>query len=476
MRAEIRIDGERAVTLHPLDPGWAQGRGIEVHEGATRLSCRLDGRSGAARVLPWIEHLLPENGHRERSKERARRRLRAQGLSPTVLNTGHELWANAAKEYPGKTEVVAFDRNGEEVKPGKGGYVDLTDREVGWLVGLAGRIADGGKAADEYRTKLREHGLSGGRGKVCLRWDWERSRWTMPTGSSLSSHILKNESAREWLPAEGATESYCQRALGLAGIEAAWTRCRVYEGISTVVSWRSDRANVPRNVPLEPIHQEEWSQAIGLYPEEKKAEGGPEQGWAGLLRLLRRHGQDPECEEHKLVKAIAAIVMMGNGDTHRRNVGLQHVWGQEGRKVVLAPLYDCSSIEGVAWGPVKAMELPIGGEYEFDQVDGRHWRALAESAGTRIEGVMDAVRETAEKLPEGLAKAARIVLDENEVRNEGALKHRIDRIRSACEKRGRKILAEIGTRAEHAQARQAQAARRAQARPMPKTPTNLMER
>ena len=87
---------------------------------------------------------------------------------------------------------------------------------------------------------MREHGLGGGRGKVCLRWDWEKQGWLMPQGKALSSHILKNESSREWLPAEAAMESYCQNILGRAGIEAAWTASRIYRDISTVVSWRSD--------------------------------------------------------------------------------------------------------------------------------------------------------------------------------------------------------------------------------------------
>ena len=476
MKATIRIDGNDAISLYPRSGAWGEGAGVEVHPAAEMLSCRLHGGSSPHEVMPWIEHLLPENGHRERSRERARRKLRNEGLEGVILNTGHELWANAHKEYAGKVEAVAYGLQGEEISPRESAYVPVTDEQVGWLVGVAGRVAEGGKAVAEYQEKLREHGLGGGRGKVCLKWNWEMQGWEMPVGKALSTHILKNESAREWLPAEAAMESYCQRALGLAGIQAAWTRCRRYAGISTVVSWRSDRANIPKNVPLQAIHQEEWSQAIGVYPEEEKMQGGPEQEWPGLMRLLGKHGHKPEVEQHKLAKVMAAIVVMGNGDTHRRNIGLQHVWGQEGRKVVLAPLYDCSSVEGIAAGPVKGMELPIGGEHEFDRVGTEHWRRFADASGVRLEMVMDAVREVAERLPEGLAKAEQVVWDENHVNDAGALRHRIDSVRKTAESRCRRIISEAGTRAEMGHRREQEATARRRRRPMPQAPKNLMGR
>lgn len=472
MEAKVRIDGQDALTIRPEDPGWGQGKGIVVHAAAAKLSCRLDERSTGLEVMPWLEHLLAENGHRERCKARARARWGKHGGTPGVINVGHELWGNADSEYAGKVKIVALDRHGQEVdhQGAEDGYVPIDDEHVGWLVGAAGRMAEGGKEIEELKERLREHGLSGGRGKVCLRWDWDEKRWLMPVGRALSSHILKNESSREWLPAEAGVEAYCQQALGLGGVEACWTRARRYAGIATVVSWRSDRGQERTNGPLQPIHQEEWSQAVGLYPEEKKVEGQEGQDWPGLIRILGQYGLDPEKEQHKVVKVMAAVVLMGNGDTHRRNVGVQHVLGREGEKIVLAPLYDSSSVEGVAWAPTKRMELAIGGETEFDRVGAEQWGRVAEAAGVSRELVFDAVRAVAEELPGGMQKAAEGFEKTNEVENEGALRHRVESVQEAVEERAERTLKQMRTRAQHRTLQQKGEEARRRARLMPPTP------
>ena len=112
---------------------------------------------------------------------------------------------------------------------------------------------------------------------------------------------------------------------------------------------------------LVPVHQEEWSQAIGMFPWDKKDGWGE---WARVGRtaeateaIWRSQAED---EQTRLVRMMAGIVLTGNSDTHRRNIGIQHIPGQEGRIIVMAPQYDCSSIDGVERSGFKRMELPIG--------------------------------------------------------------------------------------------------------------------
>ena len=454
MEVVVGIDGETALTLRPQRPSWPEGDGIVLHEACSRLSCGMTPESSRRRIEAWLEHLVPENGHRERFKSRARKRMRQHGLQAGRLNVGHELWGNCEREYSGKVEVAAYDAKGRRVSeeiPSRR-YEPLSEELVGMLVATAGRMAEGGRNVPETKTALRDHGLSGGRGKVCLRWDWSARRWLAPTYGALSTHILKNESEREWLPAEAGIESCCQRALVTAGVEACWTRARLYHGIGTVVSQRSDRVDQGDGGEIFTIHQEEWSQAIGLYPEEKKVDDRPETEWPSLLRLLGRYGQDAEWEQRKLCKAIAAVVLLGNGDTHRRNVGIRHVWGAEGRKVVLAPLYDCSSVEGVAWTNVKRMEIPVGGEVEFDNVKGEQWARLAHAGSVDTGLVLDSVREVAERLPDALREAAEEAKREDIVANPKARDRRMEEIGRYATERCARALTELGTRAQRRQA------------------------
>ena len=454
MEVRIEIDGETALRLRPNVRAWPEGEAIEAGPAIHELSCGLDAATPRSRMVAWLEHLVPENGHRERFKAIAAKRMARVGAPGHVANVGHELWGNSDREFTGKVDVVATDAEGNLVEwSEEEGYEAVSNDLVGVLLAAAGRQAEQGRMPPEAEVSLRDHGLSGMRGKVCLRWSERGRTWLAPKGKALSTHILKNESDREWLPAEAGIESFCQRALALAGIDANDTRARVYNGIETVVSRRSDRMEQGEGKPVERIHQEEWSQAIGLFPYEKYIDDRPDTEWPSLFRLLQRHGQDPEREQYKLAKAIAGIVLSGNADVHRRNIGLQHVRGREGRQCVLAPLYDCSSIEGTQWTGTKRMQIPVGGAIEFDEVTDEHWRRLANAAGADAGMVMDAVRESAEKLPDAMAQAAERVRIGDEVRQPKTRDTRIETIREHTERRCREILRRLGPRPEKRQSR-----------------------
>ena len=447
MELQVRIDEAIGLTLRPMQRDWPDGDSIVLQEACGKLSCGLSPETDRKRVIAWLEHLVPENGHYTEFVRRASKRMRRSGYGGDVDNVGQALWGNAQCEFTGKVALEAYDRKGNRVQAEEySEYLPISDEEVGLIVAAAGRIAERGRMPPEVKTKLREHGLSGNRGKVCLRWNWQNGGWMVPGGNALSSHILKEESSREWLPAEAAIESYCQRALGLAGVETATTHGRLYRGFATVVSERTDRVDRRDGSPLQRTHQEEWSQAIRIRAYEKNDDDQPETDWRSLFRLLGAYGQEPEREQHKLARAIAALVLIGNADTHRRNVGIQHVWGAEGQKVVLAPLYDCSSVEGTELTGTKRMVVPIGGETEFDRVTAVHWRRLAESGAVTTALVLDAVRESAERLPDALREAAANAQELDATKEHGAQTTRIDAIEKHTVQRCKRTLDELGTR------------------------------
>ena len=468
MELEVAIDNAVALTLRPTRARWPEGDSIVVHDTAARLSCGLGAETERTRMVAWLEHLVPENGHYEHYLARASRRMERHGYGGRVANVAQALWGNADAEYTGKVTLRAYDASGRRVHlDEREEYAGIGDDEVGIVVAAAGRIAERGTMPPQAKTVLRAHGLSGSRGKVCLRWDWRKRRWSVPRGSALSSHILKEESSRVWLPAEAAIESYCQRALALAGIATATTHARLYSSIGTVVSARTDRVDPRDGGSLGRIHQEEWSQVIRIHPYQKN-DDRPDTDWRSLFRLLGAYGHRPEEQHEALARAIAGLTLIGCADTHRRNVGIRHVRGHEGAKVALAPLYDCSSIEGTEWAHDKRAVIPIGGEAAFDQVEGQHWRRLAEAGGVETGLVLDAVRDVAEKLPDALRDAARATCDHDHASEPKARDTRIAAITEYTIERCRRTMHELGTLDA---AKHSQAPNRARPRPpWPRTP------
>ena len=449
MEARILIAGQEALILRPGHAQWPLGESIVFAEAAPMLSCGMHDDGSRERVLAWLEHLGPEDRHRDVLREEAALAVRQQGADVEKLNVGHLLWAGWRRELSGAVEIVALDRKGNVMAPrsGESGYEPIKDETVGRLLE---RQAEGGNGRE---IGGRGHGLSGGRSKLALRWDEEQGVWEIPRGTALSSHIVKNESVRDWLPAEAAIESLCQRALGYAGVYVCETQARVYGGVAAVVSARSDRVIGTDGEVEGRVHQEEWSQAIGMEPGEKKTEGSEDEGWEGLLRYLGRYGAgEAQTEQAKLVRMIAGLALTGNGDAHRRNIGIQHIPGLEGRRVRMAPQYDCSSVEGTPVYGLKQMEIAIGGEVEFEEVAGKHWRRIASDGEVPIEIVMDAVREIAECLPEALERAHEYGKEHDETREEGARETRIAYIKEETGKRCARTLKELRTRAQRRRA------------------------
>ena len=350
MELEVNIDEAVALTLRPMRNGWPGGDSIVVHDAATRLSCGIEPSTPRNRIEAWLEHLVPENGHRIEFESRASRRMERLGYGPTVANIGRSLWGNADAEYTGKIALRAYDAKGRQVHVDtRNEYASLDDDEVGILVAAAGRIAEQGRMAPQVKTVLRAHGLGGSRGKVCLRWNWAEQHWDDPEGE----RALKPHPEGRIEPRMAARRGRHRKLLPTSARARGDHRSSNTRTTLQHHRHRRERPHRPRrrhgrSAPR--AHpSEEWSQAIGIHPYQK-SDDRPDTDWRTLFRLLGTHGLRPEEEQQALAKAIAGLTLIGCADTHRRNVGVQHVWGREGQEIILAPLYDCSSIEGTGVG------------------------------------------------------------------------------------------------------------------------------
>ena len=365
------------------------------------LSIDWGSRNISTRDLEnWASHLTAED-ERLREQEAEATRVRArQGLGPCHGDLWKILWGTADEERAGAIAMVAYDASARAVRtaPSRVQSKTLSEREIAELLRARGR--------DRERMPSAQ---SGHREKISIRWNAGSATWIDPRAGELGTHIIKEESGRNWLPGEAGVESLCQRVIGYVGIPAAKTRARIFGGRQCIVSERADRRWQGEEVV--PVHQEEWSQAAGFHCTEKywDASGAQDSGYETIGRLLAVSGNERNARE--LCRTIAAISLLGNHDGHRRNLGLQ----REGGEVRLAPVYDFSSSFGVLDTGEGQMQIPVGGETFCDALTWQHWRRLAEQLQIDPDIAYEELRAVAQELPDALEQARGEAASEDEV-------------------------------------------------------------
>ena len=102
---------------------------------------------------------------------------------------------------------------------------------------------------------------------------------------------------------------------------------------------------------------------------------------------------------------VAAAVLTGNGDMHRRNLGLSHTLADEPFHVTLAPVYDVGAFPGIEptyrgqrYEPAE-LALPVGNTSRFEAVSEEDWRSLASDATLDPDWVLTTVQRVARGPP-----------------------------------------------------------------------------
>ena len=270
--------------------------------------------------------------------------LQAAGLARETPKVGEILWANADAEFVGATR---FDTDRTRSAAQTSDYERLTEPEIGRRLDEADRVARGGLGRG---TKLPDGpegiALSGMRGKIGLTM-LEDGSWGAAYVQALNTWIAKVEDNPR-LPGEAGIEAICQRAFAVLGIDSAETASRVFDGVQTVLSRRSDRVGAPETGNVRPRHQEDMAQALG-YPCALKYDAGwrTEPRWRECHRLLSARAKDPDAEHRRLTQILAATWLIGHSDLHRRNLGFVHAKVCTTASITIAPLYDVSSARGL---------------------------------------------------------------------------------------------------------------------------------
>ena len=414
--AEFDIDSD------PL--GWIKLWPVKVHTGWDRVSAASwspSRQSGSIR--PWFDGLLPEGLSREPFVQLAERRVQDtpyQGYGPQL---GTQLWANCDWDYPGAVEFV-----GRPHRETNTGYDPIDEAGIGKL--LVDSRTDRemrGRAFVAQSRIWRPSALTGMRGKLVVEPTGQG--WALPVGDAKGRWIVKDED-RPHLPGEAGIEAIMQRTMHHLGIRAARTLSRVMGDVQCVLSERADR--YLNDGAVKARHQEDFLQASGWTLTTKYWVPGttqPGPGYPELFRILRDHAKKPAFEQDQLLMLVAAGTLTGNGDMHRRNLGLSHALADEPFHVTLAPVYDVGAFPGVEptyrgrrYEPAQ-LALPVGNTSRFEEVSEDDWRTLASDAKLDPEWVLTTVHRVAHALPDALSQA----LSDARAQDENREQRQVDR-------------------------------------------------
>ena len=211
----------------------------------------------------------------------------------------------------------------------------------------------------------------------------------LPANGQPTTHILKPPVER--FPGTTENEAFSMRLAASVGLDVAGVEARSVSGRTFLLVERYDRARTPEG-EVRRVHQEDFCQALGVYPERKyTSEGGP--GFRDCFALLRRVSARPAVEVLKLLDAAIFHLVLGNADAHGKNYAI--LYDAAGPR--LAPLYDLLST--VAWPELSArLAMRIGRRATLGEMNSRAWSAFAAGGGLGMPLVRRRVAELTERV------------------------------------------------------------------------------
>ena len=389
------------------DESWAnaeEGRALSL---SLPFTAALEHRGDV--VTHYFGNLLPDSAE-------IRRRLRSRFRARSV--EAFDLLATIGRDCVGAVQLLPPREQPEGWKT-----IDaepLDDRQVERTLASVTSDAPLGLRDDE---DLRLS-IAGAQEKTALLRIGRR--WYRPRGATPTTHILKLPlglvgNMRADMSTSIENEWLCSRIVRRFGLPLAETEMARFGEANVLVVTRFDR----RWVGIEPgaeqkarfrpsddawiarLPQEDFCQALGVGPERKyQSDGGPTM--QDCLAVLANSERADEDRTH-FVLAQFVFWLLAATDGHAKNFSLQH---RRGGRYSLTPLYDVLSAwpiigagpNHVSYPRAKlAMGVNAGNmHYRLRDIQARHWRRLASSAGDRawarmvgmveeVDSVLDAV-------------------------------------------------------------------------------------
>jgi serine/threonine-protein kinase HipA len=209
-----------------------------------------------------------------------------------------------------------------------------------------------------------------------------------------TTHILKPAIA-----AVGETvvnEYLCMRLAAAVGLPVAPVEMRRAEDVPFLLVERFDRETDCGTISR--IHQEDFCQALGVRSTQKyESDGGP--NLSTCFALMKRLTY-PARARTELLQTLVFNVLIGNGDAHAKNYSILH--RPEGGWV-LTPAYDLMCTR-YYFGPRSKMAMKLGGYYEFERIQLRHWQRFSQATGFTYPLVRKTLEDLEARLQEAIAK------------------------------------------------------------------------
>lgn len=309
--------------------------------------------------------------------------------------------AGLGQECLGAIKIIDESR---AVLPSK--YKELTSEEVKKLA------QEGATESAEMVTKSHLS-LTGASGKVGLYYDEQKDKWYLPIGEAPSTHIVKQSHIR--LKRIVANEQLCLLTAKNLGIEIPQsfiikTESNEAEDVLFAIK-RYDRRMQSNgrklngmNIPYR-LHQEDFSQALGIPASEKYEKDGGSY-LSKMFGILRDYSASPIEDQLKLWDICVFNFLIGNTDNHIKNLSL--LYGKDLKTIRLAPAYDIVSTM-VYESSTENMALSIGGDYSIRKITEESFAKEATKAGLGVKMAMKRLDTLRKNFVEALNTGAQVL-------------------------------------------------------------------
>ncbi|PWG63068.1 type II toxin-antitoxin system HipA family toxin [Bifidobacterium callitrichidarum] len=232
-----------------------------------------------------------------------------------------------------------------------------------------------GAAQASWQNNGEHWSLNGAQDKLALRYT--NNQWYEAEGAAATTHIIKP--GIRGLREQAFNEYLCLTTARKIGLSVARSDYRVFGNVPAIVSARWDRRIDDSTMPatVTRIHQEDFCQAMGVMTNQKyQSDGGPSP--QDIVRFMRAHGFLEE-DVKAFFAALIFNYLIAGSDAHAKNYAILEIPGKVPR---LAPLYDIASLFAYdTQRKDRKLAMSIGGEYNWERIELRNWRKLAEQCG-----------------------------------------------------------------------------------------------
>lgn len=197
-------------------------------------------------------------------------------------------------------------------------------------------------------------------------------RITLPLHGAASTHIVKPESERLYATVEN--ELLCMTLAAHAELPVAEATMGMAEGRRYLLVQRYDR-RITESGRVARDHQEDFCQALGVYPTDKYQKGGGPR-LADLFGVIDRHSRRRVRDRLTLLDFVIFACCIGDTDRHAKNYSL--LLTNDGPH--LAPGYDFMS--ALAYdGITRNIAMTIADKNRAEHLQRRHWERFAQDVG-----------------------------------------------------------------------------------------------